>query len=58
MKKDILVKAGAGFVALIVILNIIFFAMRKINARIFWIIIALAALFAYIVLPRLREQIK
>ncbi len=56
MKSDTLVKAGAGFVAVIVILNIIFFAMKKITPGMFWIIIALAALFAYVVMPKLKKR--
>jgi hypothetical protein len=58
MNRENLVKVLSGIVAVIVILNIVLFAARKVTARMFWIVIALAAVFAYIVLPKLRKQLE
>jgi len=45
-----------GYAALaVMILNLVLFASRKISGLIFWVVIALGALFAYKILPRIRQ---
>ena len=46
------------FVLIILILNMILFALQIINWMVFWGIIALGALFVYKGLPKLKEIIK
>jgi len=42
-------------VLVIVLTNMILFAFRKINSVMFWSIIVLCAIFAYVVLPKLKQ---
>ncbi len=58
MNRENLVKVLSGIVAAIIVLNIVLFSFGRIRVGMFWIIIALAAVFAYIVLPKLRKQLK
>lgn len=41
-------------VVLILILNITLLALNKINGIVFWAVIAIAAVFAYVILPKMR----
>ncbi len=50
-----MIKFGAGFMAVLVVLNIVLFSFGKISVGLFWIIIALAGVFAYVLLPRLKK---
>ena len=48
-----------GFsVLIILVLNLVLFAMRLINVFIFWGVIILGALFVYKGLPALRKKLK
>lgn len=58
MNRENLVKVLSGIVAAIIVLNIVLFSFGRISVGMFWIIIALAAVLAYIVLPKLRKQLK
>ena len=49
-------RALAAFVILILIANLILFALRKISRALFWIVIAIAAVFAYFVLPKIKNR--
>jgi len=40
---------------IILILNLILFALRKINDLVFWIIIIAGAIFVYWILPKLKK---
>ncbi len=55
-EKETLLMAAALFAALIVILNIILFALGKSSIRTCWFIIIAAAIFAYYILPGLRKK--
>lgn len=55
MRKKI-IKTLSIFMAVILVLNIIYVLAIKRNFMAFWIIIAMCAVFAYLVLPRLREK--
>ena len=52
--KDV-VKWIGMLVLVILILNLILFALRIITDIIFWAIIILAAIFAYKILPRMKK---
>lgn len=57
LKKELIMnikKAAAVVMILIVVLNLIFFALGRINGLYFWIIIGLAALCAYLIIPRIK----
>lgn len=46
----------ALFLIVAVVINIIVFAFRLISGMVFWIVIAIAALFAYKVIPSLNKK--
>jgi len=48
-------KTSAILVVIILILNIIYYLAMKKNFVMFWIVIGLCALFAYTILPKMRE---
>ncbi len=50
------VKILGSLVMIIVLLNLVLFALRKINQTIFWGVIIFGAVFAYVVLPRLKKS--
>jgi len=54
MKKEYLKIIGIGAILLLV-LNMILFALRIINGLVFWGIIIVGALFAFKVLPKLKK---
>ncbi len=43
------------FIIAVLILNLILFAMKKVNELLFWVIIIIAAVFAYKILPKMRN---
>ena len=45
-------------VIILLILNLILLAMNKINEIFFWITIVIVAVFAYIVLPKLKRKLE
>ncbi|MEW5896690.1 MAG: hypothetical protein AB1668_03295 [Nanoarchaeota archaeon] len=46
-----------GFVVLgILILNLVLFALRIINALVFWVVIAFGAVFVWLILPKMKEN--
>ncbi|MBN2112057.1 hypothetical protein JW707_03060 [Candidatus Woesearchaeota archaeon] len=60
MKKketSLIVKFFSLVSAVLVILNITLFAFGKISIGVFWFIIILMAILAYIILPRTRRKI-
>lgn len=56
MRREIFIKVFAVFVSAVVVANIILFSFGKIDPVPFWIIIALSALIAYVLLPRIRNS--
>ena len=47
-----------GYILVVIlILNVFLFAFRIINWIVFWIIIALGAVFVYFILPKLKKNI-
>lgn len=56
-RKDVLVLIGLGFV-LILVINLILFALRIIKEVLFWVIIILAAIFVYKLLPKISKKLK
>jgi hypothetical protein len=42
------------FLILILVLNLVLFALRKINVIYFWIIIGIIAVIAYYVIPKMK----
>lgn len=55
MRKEI-VKAIGIFFVLLIVADLIFFILGKINNYIFWIIIIICAVVAYKVLPWMRTK--
>jgi hypothetical protein len=55
MHRKHIMQATALAVILIVVLNMVLFALKKISTFYFWTVIVIAALFAYKVLPWLRK---
>ena len=55
MKKEDLLKTIGFGVLLILIINLVLFALRIISTIIFWIVIILAAIFVYKLLPKLKK---
>jgi len=53
-RKNILKAVGIGAVVLLV-LNLILFALRIINGLIFWGVIIVGAVFAFKVLPKMKN---
>lgn len=47
-----------AFTVIVLILNLILLATSRISELLFWIIVALIALFAYVILPRLKYHAK
>ena len=45
-------------VIILLILNLILLAMNKINEVFFWITIAIVAVFAYVILPKLKRKLE
>lgn len=41
----------------ILILNMIFLATKKINELFFWMVIIVAAVFSYVIMPRIRKLV-
>ena len=56
MKSSTLKMIGIVLV-IVLILNVFLFAFRVINWIVFWIIIALGAVFVYFILPKLKKNI-
>ena len=54
MNKKILMYVSVAVIAIIV-LNMLAFAFRLVSALVFWIVLAVAGLYAYKVLPKLRK---
>lgn len=54
MKKNFLKVIGIGAVVLLV-LNLVLFALRIINWMVFWGIIIVGAVFAFKVLPKMKK---
>ena len=50
-----IVKIVSLIILIIVILNITLFAFRKLSTSLFWVIIIIAALYAFIILPKIRK---
>ena len=46
----------AYLVILLLIANIVLFALKIINAILFWVIIAAAAIFAYKIMPKMNKN--
>ncbi|MBI2542438.1 hypothetical protein HYV80_07060 [Candidatus Woesearchaeota archaeon] len=44
-------------VVLILIINITLLALNKINEILFWAVIAVAAVFAYVILPKMKAKL-
>ncbi|MBU0628954.1 MAG: hypothetical protein KKC75_07215 [Nanoarchaeota archaeon] len=55
MRPEIIKGIGIFFTVLIV-LDLILFAMRKVSNYVFWAVIIICAAMAYWVLPRLRNK--
>ena len=55
MNEKIIKMCSISMIVLVV-LNILLFAFGRISNGMFWIIIALAALFAYGLLPRIKKD--
>ena len=53
-----LVRIIVIFSILLLIVNIILLALRKINELFFWSVIVVVAVFAYFVLPLIKEKAK
>ncbi|MEK6863567.1 MAG: hypothetical protein AABW53_02620 [Nanoarchaeota archaeon] len=53
-RKELLKLIGVG-VLVILLLNLLLFALRIITTLVFWVIIILAAVFVYKVLPNLKK---
>ena len=51
------IRVLAVFIVIVLILNLILLATNKINELFFWIIIIMAAVFSYIILPKLKTRI-
>ncbi|MBU0470042.1 MAG: hypothetical protein KKA62_00190 [Nanoarchaeota archaeon] len=51
--KNIKILGYAGLI--ILLLNLVLFALRIINGTIFWAVIVIGAIFAYVILPRLKK---
>ena len=49
------IKVIGGIFILILVINIVLFVIKKITTFVFWFVIILAALVAYILLPRLKK---
>ena len=45
----------AALAVLVLIANLVLFALGKISRAFFWIVIAIAAVFAYLVLPKIKK---
>ena len=45
-------------VIILLILNLVLLAMNKINEIFFWITITIVAVFAYVILPRIKSKLK
>ena len=58
MDKPQKLKAIGYVVLVILIANMILFAMQLVSTLMFWIVIALGALFVWKGLPMIRERIK
>lgn len=43
------------FLALLLILNITLLALNKISEMIFWIVVIIGAVFAYLILPKMKK---
>lgn len=43
---------------ILLILNLVLLAMKKIDEIYFWIIIAIVAVFSYIILPKLKKKLQ
>ena len=56
MKKELLVKIGAGTMALVVVISFFLLFLGRIRAIHFWFIIILAAIVAYVLLPWLKKN--
>ena len=56
MKKEDLLKLIGFGVLIILVVNLILFALQIIKTLIFWIVIILTAVFAYKILPKLRKN--
>lgn len=54
MKKNLLKIIGIGVVVLLV-LNLVLFALRIINWMVFWAAIIIGAVFAFKVLPKMKK---
>ena len=52
MKKKIV----AIIVVVLVLANLVLLAMQKISPITFWIVVALAALVAFVILPKIKEK--
>ncbi|MDP3733862.1 MAG: hypothetical protein Q8R37_01410 [Nanoarchaeota archaeon] len=55
-RKDLLTLIGLGFV-LILVINLVLFALRIIKTVLFWVIIILAAVFVYKLLPLIKKKL-
>ena len=49
------IKILAVVIAFLLVANIILFATKKINEIVFWIIIIISAVFAYWILPKIKN---
>lgn len=56
MTPQLLLKIVGIILALILILNLVLAALRKISWITFWVVIVIEAVFAYVVLPRLKKK--
>jgi hypothetical protein len=50
-----IIKILSIVLVIIVVLNLIFFALGRVNGLYFWIIIGMAALCTYVIIPRIKN---
>ena len=59
-KENVEMKKRLGipviFLILILIANLVLLALNKINEIVFWLVISAAAIFAYKILPKIKES--
>ena len=53
--KPKLLKGIGFFIFILLVINVILFALGKISPTIFWAVIVFGALFTYVILPRLKK---
>ena len=56
MKKDDWLKLFGVLAIVFLLLNLLLFALRIITTLVFWIIIILAAVFAFKILPKMKKH--